>query len=179
MRRPTLVDSNERAYTLVGIGGQCMTFDEHARQLGGLVANFQSLEFALRAFLQGLPSAPPIGIPYGTDIYSFPAGHVLPENELTNYDSLGTLIRRFNAEMSVQGLPEIDSNLVEVRDALAHGRVSGLREDTNLRLLKFDKPRNGRVRVTFNEELTEVWFASQKRRVVEAVKHVAALIPPP
>lgn len=119
-----------------------MTFDEHARQLGGLVANFQSLEFVLRVFLQG--SAPLNGIPYGTDIYSFPIGTVLPKNELTNYDSLGKLIRRFNAEMTVQGRPEIDSSLVEVRDALAHGRVSGAAEDKNLRLLKFSTPKNGK-----------------------------------
>jgi hypothetical protein len=154
-----------------------MTLDEHARQLGGLVGNFQSLEFLLRVFLQG--SAPLDGIPYGTDIYSFPIGTVLPENELTNYDSLGKLIRRFNAEMTVQGRPEIDGSLVEVRDALAHGRVSSDAEDKDLRLLKFSRPKNGKVRVTFNEELTDVWFASQKKRVVEAVKHVAALIPPP
>lgn len=150
-----------------------MTMDEHAKQLGQLLGNFQSLEFILRAFLQGLPSARPVGIPYGTNIYSFPVGTELPESELTSYDPLGKLIEKFNAEMSTRGLSGIDPKLVEVRDALAHGRVSAASVDDNLRLLKFDRPVNGRVRVVFNERLTEAWFASQKKRVYEAIQFVA------
>jgi hypothetical protein len=34
-----------------------MTLEEHATHLGGLVSNFQSLEFLLRAFLQKSPPA--------------------------------------------------------------------------------------------------------------------------
>jgi hypothetical protein len=58
-----------------------MTADEHYKLLGKLVANLQSLEFILRGFLQELPSARPIGIPYGADIYSFPVGTELPESQ--------------------------------------------------------------------------------------------------
>src|SRR5919109_181539 len=108
-----------------------MTLDEHAKHLGGLVGNFQSLEFVLRAFLQGLPTARPIGIPQGTDIYSFPVGAELSENELTSYDSLGDLIDKFNAEMKRRGLSGIDPKLVE-GDALAHGRVSAPSMSDNL-----------------------------------------------
>jgi hypothetical protein len=154
-----------------------MTLDEHARQLGGLVGNFQSLEFVLRAFLQGLPTARPIGIPRGTDIYSFPVGTELPENEMTSYESLDQLIYRFNSEMKKRGLPEIDRTLVEVRDALAHGRVSAASMNDNLRLLKFDRPVNGRVRVTFNEQLSESWFVTQRKRVYEAIQSVAKVMP--
>lgn len=142
------------------------------------MANFHSLEFILRVFLQGLATARPIGIPYGTDIYSFPVGTKLPENELTSYDSLGQLIDRFNSEMKGRGLAEIDRTLVEVRDAIAHGRVSSPDYvDASLRLLKFDRPANGCVRVLFNEELTERWFATQKKRVVKAIQLVADVKP--
>ena len=154
-----------------------MTLDKHARQLGGLVGNFQSLEFVLRAFLQGLPTSRPIGMPKGIDIYSFPMGTELPENEMTSYDSLSQLIDKFNTEMKTRALPEIDPTLVEVRDALAHGRVSASSPNDNLRLLKFDKPKNGRVRVIFNEKMTEGWFTSQKKRVYDAVQLVANVKP--
>lgn len=154
-----------------------MTLDEHARHLGGLVGNFQSLEFILRAFLQTLPNARPIGVPHGTDLYSFPVGTDLPENELTSYDSLGQLIDKFNAEMKKRGLTIIDKSLIDVRDALAHGRVSASSVTDTLRLLKFSKPVNGRVRVTFNEQLTEQWFVAQKKRVNEAIQSVAKVMP--
>jgi len=151
--------------------------DEHKRQLGGLIGNFQSLEFVLRAFLQGLTTSRPIGIPRGADIYSFPVGTELPENELTSYDSLGQVIQKFNTEMKRRGLAEIDPTLVEVRDALAHGRVSAASMSDGLRLLKFDRPVNGRVRVVFNEKLTEAWFANQKKRVYDAVQLVVKVMP--
>jgi hypothetical protein len=150
-----------------------MTIDEHAKQLGQLLGNFQSLEFILRAFLQALPSARPLGIPHGTDIYVFPVGTELPENELTSFDSLGKLIEKFNAEMSVRGFSGIDPRLVEIRDALAHGRVSSASVDDDLRLLKFDRPVNGKVRVVFNEKMTATWFVTQKKRVYEAILFVA------
>lgn len=154
-----------------------MTLDEHAKHLGGLVGNFHSLEFILRAFLQTLPNARPIGVPHGTDLYTFPVGAQVPENELTSYDSLGQLIQRFNSEMQHRGLPIMDVSLVDVRDALAHGRVSAKTITDNLRLLKFDKPANGTVRVTFNEQLTEQWFVAQKKRVYEAIQSVATVLP--
>jgi hypothetical protein len=150
-----------------------MTADEHAKQLGGLVGNFHSLEFILRAFLQQLPTARPIGIPHGADIYSFPVGTELPESELTSYDSLRELIEKFNREMGRRSLPGVDETLVEVRDALAHGRVSAADPSDTLRLLKFSKPQNGRVRITFGETMTAAWFQTQKQRVLDAIHAVA------
>jgi hypothetical protein len=155
-----------------------MTLDEHATHLGGLLGNFQSLEFCLRMFLQKLPSARPIGIPYGTDIYSFPVGASLPESEWTNYDSLGQLIDKYNAEGAKQALPPIDRTLVEIRDALAHGRVSAASVTVNLRLLKFSRPTNGQVCITFNEALSSAWFIAQKKRVFDAIETVAKSMPP-
>ena len=142
---------------------------EYARYLGGLMANFHSLEFILRAFLQELPTAKPISISSGTNLFSSPVGTELPENEITSYDSLGQLIGKFNSVMESRGLAEIDKTLVDVRDALAHGRVSADSPNDTLLLLKFDKPVNGRVRVVFNEKLTKPWFDAQIKRVHEAI----------
>jgi hypothetical protein len=149
-----------------------MTLEEHATHLGGLISNFQSLEFLLRAFLQKSPSASPLGIPHGVDIYSSPVGTDLPENELTNYDSLGQLIDKYNGKVEKLGLAPIDKTLVEIRDALAHGRVSAALADDTLRLVKFSKPANGRVRITFNAVLSSDWFTAQKKRVFEAMQSV-------
>ncbi|MBI3248042.1 MAG: hypothetical protein HYZ50_16175 [Deltaproteobacteria bacterium] len=146
-----------------------MTLDEHALNLGGLFGNLQSLEFLLRGFLNRLSGARPIGVPYGTDIYSFPVGTELPENDLTSYDSLSLLVAKFNQEMKCRGTPEIDEKIVELRDALVHGRVSAAIQDESLRLLKFDEPKNGTVRITFNEVMTEEWFKEQKGRVYAAI----------
>ena len=71
-----------------------------------------------------------------------------------------------------RGVERIDGALVEIRDALAHGRVSAAIPDDNLRLLKFSTPARGRVRVTFNETLSSAWFTAQKRRVIEAIQSV-------
>ena|SRR5689334_257344 len=146
-----------------------MDLNQHARHLGSLVANFQTLEFLLRAFLQQLPGARPLGIPQGQDIYSSPVGSELHESELTSYESLGQLIDKYNDEAERRASPKIDRTLVDVRDALAHGRVSAEAPNTDLRLLKFDKPMNGRVKVVFNEVLSEHWFSLQKRRVLDAI----------
>jgi len=124
-------------------------------------------------FLQAQPGARPIGIPRGTDIYSFPVGSEVPENELTSYDSLGILIAKFNRAMIAQGKPTIEPALVDLRDAVAHGRVSAPTRDGYFRLLKFDRPVAGRVKVTFNEVMTEVWFKAQTERAWAAVEHVA------
>jgi hypothetical protein len=113
-----------------------------------------------------------MGVPYGTDIYSFPVGSELPENDITSYDSLGQLLTKFNAEMEKRGHAQLDMGLVDLRDALAHGRASAAVPDDTLRLIKFDKPRDGKVRVTFNELMTEQWFASQKARVSAAINQV-------
>jgi hypothetical protein len=143
---------------------------EYAQHLGGLVANFQSMEFALRAVLQDLPNVRPIGVINSQDLYLLPVGHDLPENELTSYDSLGTLIHKYNQEARNRRLTEIDLGLVEVRDALARGRISAKIPSDTLRLIKFSKPKDGRVKITFNALLSEDWFLEQKRRTREALK---------
>ncbi len=112
----------------------------------------------LRIFLRRLPIARPIGIPRGTDIYSFPVEKDLPDNGLTSYDSLGALIKKYNKKVNKHGLEQIDEILVYVRDALAHGRVSANDINDTLRLLKFSRPKEKRVTVLFNEKMTETWF---------------------
>ncbi len=152
-------------------------FDEHALWLGTLVANFHSLEFCLRAFLQSLPNARPIGLPGGTDLYAFQEGAKVPESEITSYDTLGRLIKKFNDEMTRRGQSGIDDSLVRVRDAIAHGRVSAPKPNARMQLLKFSVPDNGYVEVEFSAQMSKEWFREQCTRVREAILVVAELTP--
>ncbi|CAH1905654.1 conserved hypothetical protein [Candidatus Nitrotoga sp. HW29] len=155
-----------------------MTFDNHALNLGKLVGNLHSLEFILRAFLQKLPDARPTGVAWGVDIYLFPIDTELAESELTSFDSLDDLIKKVNKKLSHQKMPaQIDRTLVELRDALAHGRVSTVVEGDPLRILKFSKPNHdGRVRITYNQVMSEEWFSEQRERVFQSIKIVANAI---
>lgn len=146
-----------------------MTEDEHAKKLGRLIANLNSLEFILRALLQNLPTAKPLDLPNGKDIYSFPVGTELAESEITNYDTLEKLIEKFNAFANQRGFIEIDKRIIEIRNALAHGRVSSPTISDNQRLVKFSRPVNGKVKITFNEVLSRNWFEANIKLVYDAI----------
>ena len=146
-----------------------MTIDEHAKNIGSLIANLNSLEFRLRAFLQELPTAKPFGLPKGKDIYSLPVGTELPENEITNYDTLEKLIEKFNAFANQKGFHEIDKRIIAIRNALAHGRVSSPTISDNLRLIKFSRPEKGKVKISFNEILDRNWFKDNNKLVYDAI----------
>lgn len=155
-----------------------MDLNEHARHLGGLLVNLQSLEFLLRGFLNRLPGARPIGTSQGFDVYAAPVGSELSESDITSHDTLGQLVGKFDDEMKRRGSPLLDGSVVELRDALGHGRVSAALPDEHLRLLKFSKPVGGKVRVTFNEVMTEQWFKDKKSYVYALIQQVHAHIPP-
>lgn len=146
-----------------------MTIDEHCKHLGGLLVNLQSLEFMIRAYLQKYSSTQPLGTPYGVSFYTYPVGSELPENELTNYDTLGILIDKVNQIFSQSRKSTIDRSIVDIRDALAHGRISASAIDDQMRLIKFTKPVNGKVKIVFNEAMTEQWFTLNKKRVLDAI----------
>lgn len=152
---------------------------EYAYHLGSLLVNFQSLEFVLRAFLYQHQNTQSMGIPDGQDMYATPIGGKLRENAFTNYDSLGALIKKFNASAASNAESNIDESLVDIRDALAHGRASAAQPTDTMRILKFSKPEKGNVTVTFNAVLSKEWFVEQIRRVRDAVLIVAAKLNPP
>jgi hypothetical protein len=152
--------------------------ETHAFHLGGLVGNLQSLEIMIRFHLSALPSARPIGVGYGIDVFSFPVGTTLDESDLTSYESLGELIDRYNSHAVAEQTPILDRTLVRLRDAIAHGRVSAVAPSDELRLIKFGPARKGKVRIEFNEMMTSAWLIEQKQRVFRAIQIVCAHMPP-
>ena len=134
----------------------------------------QSLEFALRAFLVNYEIASGGTFPQSTNLYDMNEGDIVPENAFTNYDTLRQLIKKYNNNPRIlsAGLI-IDETLVDIRDAIAHGRVSAATPSSSLKLLKFDKQKNNQVKVTFSVTMTNEWFGEQTKRVYNAVLKVS------
>ena len=76
-----------------------------------------------------------------------------------------------NPKISSAGFT-IDETIVDVRDAMAHGRVFGNTPEPPMTLLKFSKPfgktPNKQVKVKFSVLLTREWFKEQLPRVQRA-----------
>jgi hypothetical protein len=155
-----------------------MNAEEYATKLGKLVANLISLELVLRAYFIARPGAAGTGLPAGVDVFELPEGYELVESDLTSWASLGGLVQRFNADAVSHGEPPIDSAIVDLRDAIAHGRISASApRGSPMRLLKFDRPRDGKVRITLNVALTADWFSDQTRRVAAAITAIGNRCP--
>lgn len=146
--------------------------NEHALALGKLVSNLQSLEFALRAFLVNDEIRAGSSFPQSANLNNMDIDDVVPLNAFTNYDTLGKLIRRYNSNRTISSADlRIDETLADIRDAVAHGRVSASAPSGHLQLLKFSKPRGNEkhVKVTFSAAMTKEWFGVQIRRARNAL----------
>ena len=153
-------------------------FNSYLLSLGKLYGNFHSLEFALRAYLYSRD--PTIPFEHGVDLGQLKVGQDVPLNAFTNFDSLGKLISKFNVYMAEHRPSEIiDSTIVDLRDALAHGRVSGATSALPLRLLTFSAPKRDAVRVTWSEELSPTWLDQQRLRVFNELMKVLRNLGPP
>jgi hypothetical protein len=141
--------------------------------IGKIVSNLQSLEFALRLVRYEFESAvgPPIGVPLGTG--SLTVGAWVPETSLTDYDTLKQVIRKVNSILKSRGLRDrVDESLVDLRDALAHGRVMADVRQGPFHIFKFSKPRCGKVQVTVSIEMTPDWLAQQIKRTADELRKV-------
>jgi hypothetical protein len=79
--------------------------EEHAQLLGRIVANLQSLEFALRAYLYNNAVPPHEPFLAGMSLDSLRLGDVVNINAFTDYSSLESLIERYNRLVFSRKLP--------------------------------------------------------------------------
>jgi len=102
-------------------------------------------------------------------------GNVVALNAFTNWDTLRELTSRYNANSRISADLRVDETLADIRDAVAHERVSASTPSGQLKLLKFSKPeRNEKyVKVIFSVTMTKEWFNLQIRRVHDAVLRVS------
>lgn len=144
--------------------------DQYALSLGKIICNLQALELLLRAVLASRFPGEGAGLDE-----SLPVGTVIAATPLTDYDQLRRLSRKFNDLMVEEGKPGIDyQRLVDVRDALAHGRVFTKVESNDFTLMKFGRPKDGSVTVTFNEVLSQEWFRATHMSLTTAIQRVKA-----
>jgi hypothetical protein len=143
-----------------------MNHEDHIRGLGLLVSYFHTFEFALRAVLKNHE----MKRMEKTDYSILKAGATVSEDPMTNYDSMGTLIEKYN-KIAPKEL-RIKDGLVAVRDAIAHGRVFSDTPDLPMRLFKFDKPKKGLVSVTFAETLDQRWFSEMSQHIYQEIQKV-------
>ena len=152
----------------------------HTDLLGKLISNLLSLEFVLRAFLYEHSDPPHNPLPRGLSLNVLKIGDVVPENAMTDFSSLGHLINRYNDVISRRH-PNlaVDRTIVELRDALAHGRVSSTDAASDPFLLKFERPGGCKTRVTYSQQLTQEWLREQCNWVREEATKVSEAIGSP
>ena len=142
--------------------------------LGKLLGNLHSLEVLLRVYLLGFAQNGGPSAASKVAYWNLSVGDAVEENEFTNYDTLGKLIDRFNANVEPQDPKlRLDTAVVSVRDLLAHGRVSADQPSPDrLKILKFGKASGGVVKVTACALMDEKWFAEQNTLVREQLFRV-------
>ena len=146
-----------------------MDVNEYTQLIGAIVTNLQALESVLRYFSMGHKAKevefPKIGAAEAT------------ENALTSYTFLDVLIDQFNNSlMPDEQHFKVDRQVVEIRDAIAHGRLLASEQQPPFRLWNFGRTKKGRVPVEFCQELNEQWLTatrnmidSQKQKVVASL----------
>lgn len=147
-----------------------MDVSEHARNIGGLICNLQSIEFEIRCLLAWAHYPEASGIPAGYKLADLREGSEFQAGAFTDYDSLGKLVGKFNSLAKEKRIRQLDTALVTLRDALAHGRCAADPGDPHFRLIKFSRAdRNGRVTVTYNQVLEPQWYDRQRRLLSDAM----------
>lgn len=133
--------------------------------VGRIIGNLHSLELLLRVFL----------CEANREIIMFPtsSGIHVPETHLTNYMSLRKLIQKYNLNLTLAERKFfVDTDVVTVRDALAHGRLTSLSPSLPLTLHKFGLPVDGRVLVEIAETISTEWLESKRELLREQMEKV-------
>lgn len=115
--------------------------EKHAQDIGRIVGQLQSIEFLLRWWL-AKRNGHEIVLPSHV-------GQVLNVTPVTDYRTMGQLIKAYNSQLNAEEANyQLDMKIVEIRDALAHGRVLAIGDEAFLTLYRFSKPTNGQVETT-------------------------------
>jgi len=142
----------------------------HMEYLGKLIYSFQCLETLLRVVLLQLD--PLQHAKADLDFERMELGAEIAVNEFTDYESLRVLCQRFNDHMNSTGAPTLNLGLVDIRDAIAHGRIICTSTVFPMRLVKFSKPYSGMVKLLVNDVMDQDWFELQLLRTRRALDRV-------
>jgi hypothetical protein len=144
--------------------------------LGRLIANLSAFEATLRITLYLIDTPKADWRPMNWKITDLRVGDVLPKDHLSSFDSLTDLIDAYNDRNANDSAQLIDREIVDLRNALAHGRILAPAQYAVLVLTRFGKPdrTTGEVRVIARYELTLDWLDEQVGKVSDASRSLHA-----
>jgi hypothetical protein len=125
-----------------------MDYDDHCIGVGRLWGKLQTLEATLRFFLtKANPS----------------------DNYIFKWASLRTLVNKYNGLLSTaeQSLYSVDTSIVDIRNAIAHGRVSGQYPGEPFPLILLDD-------VIGQVDMTMEWFNDQRSLAQKQIDRISA-----
>ena len=147
-----------------------------ALRLGKLFGNLLSLEMAARLAIATLDKKHPLSV--GPQLPQLTTGERVKVTPLTNGSSLMAILKQYNR--AVPDDCQVSSKqIVDLRDALAHGRMFGSGQDSeHFRLLKFAKrpDAQGRVLVTLAIDVTEDWLSDNIAFLDDEISKVARFL---
>ena len=131
-------------------------FESHATNLGRIVGNLLSIEMGARMAIVKLDERAAKKVE--AQLPQVKTGDSVEINAFTNSDDLRQTLEKFNKHAPLHCRLDINP-IINLRDALAHGRVFGYGPIKHLRLLKFSrKANNGKVSVELVQDMTDAWF---------------------
>ena len=147
-----------------------LTVDDYNKSIGAVVMNLQALKSAIRYFF----------FRKNEEKNPFPKakkGEIVPSSSLVTHQQLRKWIRIYNSCLSSEEVTKyfISEDILEVRDALAHGRlVTPDPPELPYTLWNFGEPSNGQVEVRYCEVLTAEWLEQTKMAIYDAKEKVLA-----
>jgi len=145
--------------------------DQTNKRIGDISTNLLSLELALRLLLDEWEKTRS-GSNDSVNLYTIKEGELVPENYLTNRDSLGELIDKVNRLAEGHQLQDrLDGKIGKLRNGLAHGRLFSTDPNGPFCIMKFSKyPKNGMLQVEFLEWMTSEWLDQQTERTFNEIQ---------
>lgn len=151
------------------MGGKAQ-FESVATNLGKIVGSLLSLEMGARLAIVKLDER--ADKQFQTQLPQVKAGDFVEINAFTNSDDLMQTLEKFNKYASLNCRLDI-KQIVNLRDAVAHGRIFGYDSMEHLRLLKFSRKANaGKVSVELVQDMTDEWFMQSIRLLESAFEKV-------
>lgn len=127
---------------------QLQIVQHYCYTLGHFWQSFNNLELFLRLYLNQKNGKDNI---YANKFLDLPVGTECEENSMTDWKTFNELCSSFNSYQNTDN--KIDfKEILELRDAMAHGRVSGDSKGVMF-VIKFSKPINGKVTVEYNRKI--------------------------
>jgi len=145
----------------------------YALAIGKLFGNLASLDSLVRMALH--VSRDPSNTDPSTEPLNLKVGDHVELNWITKDCTLGVLIGEYNKLQVERGTPEnsIGDEILDLRNALAHGFISAMVVGGVLTLTKFGRTvKGGPLVVTQKVDLTPDWLQMQLGRVRDAVDGV-------